>query len=76
MDISLGVSIISMLATVGSFIIAMKATSDVKVLEQKIINIENNFSNKVNKHDINNVNTGTNSGVMTGNVTGGISIGK
>ncbi|GAA0092097.1 hypothetical protein UT300009_21260 [Paraclostridium bifermentans] len=76
MDISLVVSIISMIATVGSFIIAMKATSDVKVLEQKITNIENSFNNKVNKHDVNNVNTGTNSGVMTGNVTGGVSIGK
>lgn len=76
MDISLLVSIISMIATVGSFIIAMKATSDVKVLEQKIINIESNFNNKVNKNDINNINTGTNSGVMTGNVTGGVSIGK
>lgn len=76
MDVSLLVNIISMIATVGSFIIAMKATAQVKKLEKKIINIENNFSNKVDKHDSNNVNTGTNSGVMARNVTGGISIGK
>ena len=76
MDVSLIVSIISMIATVGSLIVAMKAKSDVKELSQKIINIENDFSNKINKSDSKSVNHGINSGVMARDVTGGVSIGK
>ncbi|UEL49195.1 hypothetical protein [Terrisporobacter hibernicus] len=78
MKIELIISLVSMVATVGSFYIALKAKSDVKKLEQKIIRIENNFANQIyrSSNNTNNTNYGTNSGVMSGNVTGGVSIGK
>ncbi|MBY0118353.1 hypothetical protein [Paenibacillus xylanexedens] len=74
--VTLAIGLISMVATVVSTVIAIKAKNEAKIILNEVKNIEMNSKSRnhdiKNKGKINIKNEGDNDGVMAGIVTGGI----